>query len=43
LAALKSDPTRANVRFSFGRQNTKEEIDYVIGKLKEMFVGASNS
>lgn len=43
LAALKSDPTRANVRFSFGRQNTKEEIDYVIGKLKEMFVGTSNS
>jgi cysteine desulfurase len=37
LAALNPNPLRPNVRFSFGRQNTKEEIDYVVGKLKEMF------
>lgn len=36
LNALKVDPTRANVRFSFGKQNTKEEIDYVIEKTKMM-------
>lgn len=43
LAALHTDPSRPNVRFSFGRQNTKEEIDYVISKLKEMFNSAANS
>jgi cysteine desulfurase len=37
LAALKPDPARPNVRFSFGRQNTNEEIDYVVSKLAEMF------
>jgi cysteine desulfurase len=37
LAALKLDPARPNVRFSFGRQNTNEEIDYVVSKLAEMF------
>lgn len=36
LRALNADPTRANVRFSFGKQNTKEEVDYAIGKIKEM-------
>ena len=43
LAALHADPSRPNVRFSFGRQNTKEEIDYVISKLQEMFNSAANS
>ncbi len=38
LTALKVDPNRPSVRFSFGIQNTKEEVDYVVGKLKEMFV-----
>jgi cysteine desulfurase len=36
LAAIKADPTRAAVRFSFGKQNTKEEVDFVIEKLQEM-------
>lgn len=36
LNTLKVDPSRANVRFSFGKQNTKEEVDYVVGKVKEM-------
>jgi cysteine desulfurase len=37
LSALKVSPDRPSVRFSFGKHNTKEEIDYVIVKLKEMF------
>ncbi len=36
LSALGKDPNRAAVRFSFGKQNTREEVDYVIGKLVEM-------
>lgn len=36
LSAIGSEPDRANVRFSFSKYNTKEEIDYVIEKLKAM-------
>ncbi|MFY8021445.1 MAG: cysteine desulfurase family protein [Bacteroidia bacterium] len=36
LTALKVSPDRPSVRFSFGKHNTKSEIDYVIQKLKEM-------
>ncbi|MBC7381539.1 MAG: cysteine desulfurase [Bacteroidia bacterium] len=36
LAALKVPVDRPSVRFSFGKQNTKEEVDYVVGKLVEM-------
>lgn len=36
LTALKVSPDRPSVRFSFGNQNTKDEIDTVIIKLKEM-------
>jgi cysteine desulfurase len=36
LSAIKSDPKRAAVRFSFGKQNTKEEVDFVVEKLQEM-------
>lgn len=36
LTAIGSDPERAAVRFSFGKQNTKAEVDYVIEKLQEM-------
>jgi cysteine desulfurase len=36
LSALGTDPNRAAVRFSFGKQNTKEEVDFVIEKLVEM-------
>ncbi len=36
LQALQCDSTRANVRFSFGKYNTREEIDFVIEKLKQI-------
>lgn len=36
LNALKSDPKRKSVRFSFSKFNTIEEIDFVMEKLKSM-------
>ncbi|OYU96176.1 MAG: cysteine desulfurase [Bacteroidetes bacterium B1(2017)] len=36
LAALNIAPDRPSVRFSFGKQNTLEEIDYVVAQLKSM-------
>lgn len=36
IAAVNNDPNRVTVRFSFSKHNTKEEIDFVVGKLKEM-------
>jgi len=36
LRALHTDPNRANVRFSFGKYNTMEEVELVISKLAEM-------
>ncbi len=36
LKAIGSDPERAAVRFSFGRQNTKEEVDFVVKTLAQM-------
>ena len=36
LGALKVDPTRTNVRFSFCKYNTREEIDFTVNKLKEV-------
>jgi cysteine desulfurase len=41
LKALNVDQSTANVRFSFSRFNTKEEVDFVIDKLKEIFPSAS--
>ncbi len=36
IRALKNDPNLATVRFSFSKHNTKEEIDTVVEKLKEL-------
>jgi cysteine desulfurase len=37
LRALQVDPSRANVRFSFGKHNTEAEIDYTVNTLAEMY------
>ncbi len=37
LTAINADPERPAVRFSFSKLNTKEEVDYTIEKLKEVF------
>lgn len=37
LSALNISPNRPSVRFSFGKQNTREEVDFTVEKLKEMF------
>lgn len=37
LRAIGADMSRPSVRFSFSRYNTKEEIDFVIAKLREMY------
>lgn len=41
LQALKTDPQRATVRFSFSRLNTPEEVDYVVDKVAELYPVAS--
>jgi cysteine desulfurase len=38
LSVISPDTKRPGVRFSFSKYNTKEEIDYTIEKLKELFV-----
>lgn len=38
LAALKNQPKGTSVRFSFSKYNTKEEIDMVVSKLKELLL-----
>ena len=37
LNELQIDPQRANVRFSFGKYNTAEEVDYAIKVLAELY------
>jgi cysteine desulfurase len=37
LTAIGADPERPSVRFSFSKFNTKEEIDFVVAKVKEVF------
>lgn len=37
VRALHKDENRVSIRFSFSKHNTKEEVDYVIGKLKQIF------
>lgn len=39
LQALDSDSKRPSVRFSFSKYNTKEEVDFVVKKLKELCEG----
>jgi len=36
LEAIHADPNRVAIRFSFSKYNTKEEVDFVIAKLKEL-------
>jgi cysteine desulfurase len=37
LRGISADMSKASVRFSFGRFTTKEEIDFTVNKLKEIF------
>ena len=37
LKAINADPERPSVRFSFSKYNTKEEIDFCVEKLKELY------
>ena len=37
LSAIMPDSKRPGIRFSFSKYNTKEEIDYTMEKLKELF------
>lgn len=37
LTAIGASATRPSVRFSFSKYNTKEEIDYVVAKVREFF------
>ena len=37
LQALRTDPQRSTVRFSFSRLNTPEEIDYTVSKIAELY------
>jgi cysteine desulfurase len=36
IRAINNNPNQVTVRFSFSKHNTKEEVDFVVGKLKEM-------
>ena len=36
LEAIGADPNRKSIRFSFSKYNTKEEVDFVIEKLKNL-------
>lgn len=37
VRALHKDDNRVSIRFSFSKHNTKDEVDYVIGKLKQIY------
>ncbi|HUR10197.1 MAG TPA: cysteine desulfurase family protein [Flavitalea sp.] len=36
IRSVNNDPNKVTVRFSFSKENTKEEVDYVVGKLQQM-------
>ncbi len=36
IHAINNNPNRTTIRFSFSKQNTKAEIDVLVGKLKEL-------
>src|SRR6201985_2651105 len=36
IRAINNNPNQVTVRFSFSKHNTKEEIDLVVSKLKEL-------
>src|SRR5690606_7455247 len=38
LRALNHNPERDSVRFSFSRFNTLEDVDYAVGKLKDLYL-----
>lgn len=38
LTAIGCDPKRPSVRFSFSKYNSKEEVDFVVEKLKELLL-----
>ncbi|MFN8153418.1 MAG: cysteine desulfurase family protein [Bacteroidia bacterium] len=38
LTAIGSSPDRPAIRFSFSRYNTREEVDFCISKVKELFL-----
>ncbi|HEY1024479.1 MAG TPA: cysteine desulfurase family protein [Sphingobacteriaceae bacterium] len=38
LAGIGADPKRASVRFSFSKFNTKDEVDYALSKVKDLFM-----
>ena len=38
LKGIGADPNRPTIRFSFSRFNTKEEIDYCVEKVRELFL-----
>ncbi|WP_017258692.1 cysteine desulfurase family protein [Pedobacter arcticus] len=43
LTAIGGNPGHPSIRFSFSKFNTKEEIDYTVEKVKEVFAKASLS
>jgi cysteine desulfurase len=36
LTGIAADPNRPSVRFSFSKYNTKEELDFVVEKVKQI-------